>query len=350
MLKEHKVPSAVLGMDLFPDGKRAVVACLDGGVFEVELESGATTQIGQHESYASSVSLIAEGKIAVSGGYDGRLIWHDIPGRKSIRSVRAHSFWSWQSAASKDGKWVASVSGQYLCGGYKYEPAEAAEPIVKVFDAATGELHKAFTHVPSVQAVGFSPDGKFVAAGNLMGEIRVWEISSGEEKARWTTPSFTGWGIIKGHYYTGGIYALMFSVDGKEIYAAGMGTTTDPAAGNGKQIWQRFAWTETPARKISETKESENGAGLMETLAWSPSAGKFVMAGRLFQGKWNTAIFETATGSLSHSLDSKMRVTAAKWSGDGTRLILAGATGQEKKKDGKYPHWGRVKVYTLAEG
>ena len=47
-----------------------------------------------------------------------------------------------------------------------------------------------------------------------------------------STPNFTGWGIIKGHYYTGGIYALMFTADAKEIYAAGMGTTTDPAVGS----------------------------------------------------------------------------------------------------------------------
>jgi hypothetical protein len=31
----------------------------------------------------------------------------------------------------------------------------------------------------------------------------------------------------------------------------------------------------------------------------------------------------------------------------GAQLILAGATGQEKKKDGKWPPSGRVEIYTI---
>jgi WD40 repeat protein len=349
MLKEHSVATAVLGLDLFADGKRAVIACLDGGVYEMDLESGATTALGKHESYASSVSLLAGEARAVSGGYDGQLVWHDLKTR-GAEKIKAHDFWSWQSVASKDGKFVASATGQYLCGGYKYEPAKGSEASVKVFDAETRKAVHSFEHVPPVQALAFSADSKLLAAGNLMGEIRVWDLTTGKERAMWNTPSFTGWGIIKGHYYTGGIFALMFSADAQEVYAAGMGSTTDPAAGNGRQLWQRFAWSETPPPKISETKDGESGAGLMEALCWHPSGEYFVMAGRLFQGKWNCAFFDAASGGIKSNLDSKMRVTHARFTSDGKRLILAGATGQEKMKDGKYPNFGRVKIYTLSEG
>ena len=105
--------------------------------------------------------------------------------------------------------------------------------------ARTGELAHNFSHVPPVQSVAFSRDVKFLAAGNLMGEVRVWELASGKQVANFTTPSFTGWGIIKGHYYTGGIFALHFAANDEELYVAGMGSTTDPAAGNGRQLWQR---------------------------------------------------------------------------------------------------------------
>ncbi len=347
-LKEHSVPTAILGFDLFPDGQRGLVACLDGGVSEIDLDSGALTPLGRHESYASSVALHPSGKHAISGGYDGCLLWHDLAAR-SASSLKAHQFWSWQSALSKDGQFAASVTGQYLCGGYKYEPAPASEPAVKVFHAQTRELLRQLDHVPPVQALAFSPDSKFLAAGNLMGEIRVWDLATGEQKAAWTTPNFTGWGVIKGHYYTGGVFALMFTPDSREIYAAGMGSTTDPAAGNGRQLWQRFAWTESPPRKVSETKDGESGAGLMETLAWHPSHEFFVMAGRLFQGKWNAAIFDAATGSLKTHLDAKFRVTHARFTPDGGRLILVGATGQENKKNGQFPSFGRVKTYTLTK-
>ncbi|HEY0549377.1 MAG TPA: hypothetical protein VGF13_07210, partial [Verrucomicrobiae bacterium] len=258
--KEIMLPTGVLAMDISADARNAFAACIDGGVYAVNLETGEKLNLGGHDSYASGAALVSNSPLLISAGYDGVLRWHDTQERKSVRQISAHRFWSWQTAVSRDGKFVASVTGQYICGGYKYEPQPEREPSVRVFNAATGEAVHSFAHVPPVQSAAFSRDGKFLAAGNLMGEVRVWELASGQQVASFTSPSFTGWGIIKGHYYTGGIFALMFTPDSQQIYAAGMGTTTDPAAGNGRQLWQRFAWTENPARKISETKDGESGA------------------------------------------------------------------------------------------
>src|SRR6266700_5880780 len=99
-----------------------------------------------------------------------------LSAKTTIRKVNAHNFWSWQSAISAAGNLFASVTGQYLAGGPKYEPAPETEPSVKVFDAQTGKAFHEFSHVPSVQAVTFSPDNRYVSAGNLMGEIRIWEL------------------------------------------------------------------------------------------------------------------------------------------------------------------------------
>src|SRR4051812_2002414 len=117
MLKEHSIPTAVLGLDVFPDDKRALIACMDGGIYDVDLESGATVPLAKHDSYAASVSIIKDSSTAVSGGYDGKLILHDLESRSAKQNIAAHKFWSWQSRVSPDGKLVASVSGQYLCGG-----------------------------------------------------------------------------------------------------------------------------------------------------------------------------------------------------------------------------------------
>jgi hypothetical protein len=70
------------------------------------------------------------------------------------------------------------------------------------------------------------------------------------------------------------------------------------------------------------------------------------MAGRLAQGKWNTAFFDTATGALVHSLDAKGRLSKALFNSDGTRLFLAGGTGQPKR-DAKEQDFGRVLVYAV---
>ena len=346
--KVLKLPSTVLGLDRSADAGHLYAACMDGGVYQLDVASGAAELLTRHDSYASGVSLVPGTSLLIASGYDGVLQWYDLAAKKTLRKVQAHQFWSWQSAVSADGKSVASVTGQYLAGGPKYEPAPETEPSVKVFDARSGALVHALPHVPSVQAVAFSPDGRHVAAGNLMGEIRVWEVATGKLLAGFTTPGFTSWGIIKAHCYQGGVYALAFAPDGETLVACGIGPMRDPNAGNGKQTWQRFAWRREGAPKVDEIRDGDAGGGHPESLAFHPSGKSFVMAGRLAQGKWNTGFFDAANGAMVHSLDTKGRLTKACFNAEGSRLFLAGGIGQPKAKDGKYPDFGRVYVYDIA--
>jgi hypothetical protein len=46
-------------------------------------------------------------------------------------------------------------------------------------------------------------------------------------------------------------------------------------------------------------------------------------------------------------MDTKKRITHARFSADGKRLVLAGANGQPQRKDGAWPSWGRVQVYEV---
>src|SRR5262245_59639680 len=112
-LKEIALPSAVLGLDATADGKTLFAACQAGDVFVVDAESGKHELLGQHESYASGVALLPDGKTVISGGYDGVLQWHDLNERKTLRKVKAHEFWSWDIDVSEDGSLVASVTGRY---------------------------------------------------------------------------------------------------------------------------------------------------------------------------------------------------------------------------------------------
>jgi hypothetical protein len=343
--KSLTLPTAVLAMDRHPDGKRLFAACFDGGVYEVTIETGAHRLLGKHTSYASGVQYLPKSDRLISAGYDGTLLWMDPADIKPVRTVEAHKFWSWKMRVSPDERFVGTVTGQYIAGGYKYEPAAESEPSVKVFEADTGKLRWALPHVPPVLSVAFSPDSRYLAAGNLMGEVRVWDLETGKQAAVWTTPDFTCWGIIKSHLYIGGIFDLTFSADGGEVLVCGMGPMIDPMAGNGKQTWQRFAWREKTPRKVAQIRDADAGAGLMETLRFHPDQKLFLMAGRLAQGKWNTALFDSASGHLLHAIDTKMRVTDSAWLQGGTQLALAGMTGQGKKKDGKYPEFGHIKLF-----
>lgn len=348
-LHRHSLPTAVLGLAAAPDGETLYAACMDG-VYALTAGVAEPKRLYAHESYVSGVVALEGAKTLVSAGYDGALTWYDTAAGAVTRTVKAHVFWSWQLAASPDGKHVASVTGQYLSGGPKYEPAPEREPSVRVFDVATGKLAHSFSHVPSVQSVAFSPDSRHVAAGNLMGEVRVWDLQTGKQTAGWTTEAFTSWGVIKSHCYIGGIFALAFTPDSGALIAAGMGPMTDPMAGNGKQLWQRFAWKEAPPRKLDETRPAESGEGLMETLAIHPDGKHFVMAGRLRGGSWNTALFSLESGALVHSFKTDTRVTRAVFAAGGKRLLLGGAQRQPGFKDGKIPVFGHVDVYEVTLG
>lgn len=344
---DFRLPMGVLGASVADDGRTLIAACMDG-VYIADLKEQSARRIGGHDSYVSSAALLPDQQTAVTAGYDGVLKWFSLDSEQEQRQVPLHDFWSWDMSVSPDGALIASVTGQYLAGGYRYEPLAEREPSVRIVAADSGDILHSLPHVPSVQAVAFSPDGRLVAAGNLMGEVRVWDCRSGEQQAAFTTSDFTSWGIIKSHCYLGGIFAMRFTPDSQDLLLAGMGPMRDPMAGNGRQLWQRWAWSESPPRKVDETHDGESGEGLMETLAVHPDGQSFVMGGRLRGGDWNVAVFDLATGDRQATLKTGCRVTQAVWTADGSRLILTGAQGQpSKQQDGRFPDFGRVEVYEL---
>jgi WD40 repeat protein len=182
----------------------------------------------------------------------------------------------------------------------------------------------------------------------MMGEVRVWDLQAKSAKtplAQWTSPDFTSWGTTKSHHYCGGVYGLAFSTDGESLLGCGMGPMTDPMAGNGKMTWQRWNWRK--GTKIDQIKDGQHGSGLMESVDWSPDGKYFIMAGKQAQGTWNAAVFNSADGNLAQSLDTKKRITHARFTADGKSLVISGATGQPSRKDGKWAAWGRLQVYRI---
>ncbi|QVL30705.1 hypothetical protein KIH39_17845 [Telmatocola sphagniphila] len=341
--KDLSLPTGVLGLAVAADAKHLYAACMDGRLFECDPATGKSTPFASgHTSFASGCVLLPNGKTLISAGYDGWLLWHDVESKQCVRRLKAHGFWSWQMALSPDGRHVATVTGQYLAGGEKYEPAQAPEPTVKVFDTLTGELLKSFDYLPPVLSVAFSPDGRHLAAANMMGDVAVWDLEGKAPPVKFNSPDFTSWGIIKSPHFCGGIYGLAFSPDGKSLLACGMGPMGDPMAGNGKMTWQRWDWLAKTPQKLSQIRDGEGGAGLMETLTHAPD-GSFLMAGRQAQGTWTTALF-AADGKLKASLDTKSRVTRAKFTPDGNTLYLSAVIGQPGPNKGQWPDYGRIHV------
>ncbi len=344
---DFKLPTAILGADVAENGTDLIAACMDG-IYRANLETKSHQKIGQHGSYVSSAAFLPAHQAIVTAGYDGVIKWISMQDASIIREQKIHDFWSWDMAVSPDQKWIASVTGQYMAGDYKYTPAPEREPSVRVLDAASGAILHNFSHVPSVQSVTFSHDSKLVAAGNLMGEVRIWNLESGQQVAGFTSKDFTSWGIIKSHCYLGGVFAIQFSADDNAVLICGMGDMRDPMAGNGKQLWQKWDWRQ--GKMLDQTHDKQSGEGLMEALALHPDGNSFVMAGRLRGGEWNAALFDYASGERLGTIKSGYRITEMAFLNGGQQLLVVGGQGQpQKEKDGKFPDFGRVEVYEISE-
>lgn len=348
LTSHFKLPTGLLGGALSLDGDLLIAACMDG-IYQADLKTKEFEKLGEHGSYVSSAAWLHSRGTFLTAGYDGVLKWFDDESRQVRLERKLHDFWSWDMAVSQDQSLIASVTGQYLSGGYKYEPLTESEPSVLLISAETGEVIHRFEHVPSVQAVAFSADSQFLAAGNLMGEVRIWNCRTGELVSKWTTPDFTSWGIIKSHCYLGGIFSICFTPEGNEVLLTGMGPMRDPMAGNGRQLWQRWDWQQSPPVKRDETHKNESGEGLMETIAFHPSGKFFVMGGRLRGGDLNVAAFDEETGNRIASLKTGYRVTEVLFPGDGNKMILVGMQGQPgPDKNGQVGKFGRIESYEIS--
>src|SRR5438270_12650630 len=86
-----------------------LVASSDGKAHELNAGENqpADRELASHGRYVTSVRLA--GEMAISGGYDGRLIWWDRERRQIVRTVEAHGRWIRSIAVSPDGTKIASV-------------------------------------------------------------------------------------------------------------------------------------------------------------------------------------------------------------------------------------------------
>ncbi len=108
-------------------------------------------------------------------------------------------------AFSPDGKWLASGSGGVFQGILQGE--------VRLWEVESGELKR--THKALTTSVAFTPDGKFLAtggSGDTQGDVRLWEVTTGN--LRNTLFGHGSW-----------VVALAFSSDGTRLATGSLDKT-----------------------------------------------------------------------------------------------------------------------------
>jgi WD40 repeat protein len=270
LVKDLSSKGILFSIARVPGSGRSFVGSSDFKVYELDLAEAKPEpkELGGHDSYVTGVALAD--KVVISGSYDGRLIWWDTEKRAQIRSVNAHTKWIRRVVASPEGKMVASVADDMVC---------------RLWDVDSGKLvrelrgHKEQTphHFPSMlYACAFSSDGKYLATGDKVGHVVVWDVAAGKELATLETPVMYTWDPAQRRHSIGGIRSLAFSPDGKLLAVGGMGKVGNIDHLEGKARVEVFDW-----QKGERTHEfpGDKFNGLVEQLTFHPQGDWLLGAG-----------------------------------------------------------------------
>lgn len=275
LVKDFGRPMPVFDVAQVPKSTRCFFGSADFQVSEADLAAAKfePRNLYAHESYVTTVTLA--GTTLVSGGYDGKLIWWDITKNQQIRSEAAHQKWIRKAVTAPDGRFVASVADDMVC---------------RIWDVATGKrVHELKGHAPQtphhfgsmLYAVTYSADGKYLATGDKVGHVVIWDTASGQPVTTLETPVMYTWDPRARLHSIGGIRSLAFSPDGKRLAVGGMGKVGNIDHLEGKARVEVFDWrTGTPIFQ----HESDSQKGLVNRLAFAPDGSWLAAAGGGTQG------------------------------------------------------------------
>ena len=269
---------------------RFFIGSSDFGVYELETSDDTQQRIpfdDGHESYVTGLAVATESLISAS--YDRRLIWWDTEDRKPARTVSAHDRWIRRVVATPDGRRVVTVADDMLC---------------KVWDVETAELVAAFTdHRPMtphgypsmLYAVAVSGDGLYLATGDRVGHVAIWDTASYAKVGELDAPVMYTWDPVQRRHSIGGIRSLAFSPDGQRLAVGGIGTISNIDHLGGPARLEVFQWR---SGKQLYFVEDEKQKGLIEQIAWAPDASWLLTAGGDHKGF--VTFYDSGTGEKLH--------------------------------------------------
>jgi WD40 repeat protein len=162
---------SVLSVTMLADGRRALSGSADRTLRLWDLESGAELcRFVGHEDEVTSVKVVADGRRALSGSCDGTLRLWDLETGAELRCFEGHEGEVTSLAVLADGQRV--LSG-------------AHDGTVRLWDLESGtELRRFENHTSEVTSVTVAAVGSRMLSGSWDKALRLWDLENGAE-VRW---------------------------------------------------------------------------------------------------------------------------------------------------------------------
>lgn len=318
----------VLAVSVSPDGSLIASGGMDATVRIWHVLTGFSSALGTHSSAVKEVAFSADGRQLTSiSNYVVRLF--DIASAQEIRSVKLGEDKyrtpvssgnpdlealtdSVATALTLDGRLAAIGGGTNIKRGFMgYGGGVSSKPI-KVIDVASGREIESFKlkgEMPNPTDLGFSPDGKLLAAKFVemnardrnQSYIAVFDVASGREVKKLQSGDAYG---------TGGI---AFSPDGK-LLASRVHTTSGrrPTDLQGMSAAMSGAIKLLDVSTWNEVRElAKTGFEMNLTRGLSATPLSFSRDGKILAASVNDAIvlFDSSTGARLQELKTRQRAS-----------------------------------------
>jgi WD40 repeat protein/serine/threonine protein kinase len=277
----------VWGIAFSPDGKRLATASLDGKVRVWDVAAGKELFSKDASGGAYCVAFSPDGQLLAAGeGDGGAVVWEAVSGKERL-TCRAPQLGVASVAFSPDSRRLATISGWHQ------------EARVRLWDLATGRegpsLDAPAARTLFGNAVAISPDGKYLAAGDRPGLIKLWELPSGR-----LVRTLTG--------HLGDVRGLAFSPDGLSLASASEDSTI--------RVWSTENGTETMVFR--------GHIGQVHGLAFNPDGTRLASGG--IDGKikvWDLTLHPELASLPAYQIwPMRDEIEALAFRPDGQALVL----------------------------